>query len=450
MVKRKKTTHTVIDKEVIITQRNDSTIWQCAYKVGNKWQRTSTGERDETLAKEKAKQLFYKAQSRTEVEYTAVTRKFRDVASVVLKELHKDFIAGKNTVIYKDYTQVIETYLIPYLGKYNVDSINYEVLAELDNKRIEKMGKAPTKSTLMTHNAALNRVFEEAIYRGYMVASRKPILKAKGKTYERREEFTLEEVRKIRGYYKTFVEQGRGDTKELRALLCDYIEILLDTGARPGNELLDLKWHNISTKRFPVLTKTGEVIETNEDGNDNEEATVANSNHTAFLRIRTGKTSKNNNGRIATGRLETVEALKRIAQRNYGCKLDEAIADKSNDYVFLFKGFQSKKRGNLADEVKLLRPTSFRRLFDTYLTELELLKNKDGKKRQLYSLRHTYATLMLVHDAVSAHTLAKQMGTSIAMIEKHYSHLDAVKAAHQLRGEESRQLINATSNWKLD
>ena len=29
------------------------------------------------------------------------------------------------------------------------------------------------------------------------------------------------------------------------------------------------------------------------------------------------------------------------------------------------------------------------------------------------------------------------------MIEQHYSHLDAVKAVHQLRGEESRSLIEA-------
>jgi hypothetical protein len=34
------------------------------------------------------------------------------------------------------------------------------------------------------------------------------------------------------------------------------------------------------------------------------------------------------------------------------------------------------------------------------------------------------------------------MGTSTTMIEKHYSHLDAVKAVHQLRGDESRQLID--------
>ena len=64
----------------------------------------------------------------------------------------------------------------------------------------------------------------------------------------------------------------------------------------------------------------------------------------------------------------------------------------------------------------------------------------------LYSLRHTYATLALTHDKTEIHTLAKQMGTSVGMIEKHYSHLDAVKAVHQLRGDESRQLIEAVGD----
>ncbi len=449
MTQRNSTTHTVIDKEVIIRLRDDSDIWQCAYKVGGKWQRTSTGERDINLAKEKAKQLFYKTQARVAIDYTPVTRKFRDVANVVLKQLHKDFVAKKNIAIYKDYTQVIENYLLPILGKYNVDSINYEVLEELEKKRIEKMGKVPTKSTLMTHNAALSKVFDEAIYRGYMPASKKPELKIRGTKGERREEFTLDEVRKIRGHYEQFINNGREDTKELRALLCDYIEVLLDTGARPGFELLDLKWHNVYTKMYPTLVKTGEVVETNEEGNDNEEVTVVNANHTAFLRIKTGKTGKRTGGRTAAGRLETVNALERIAKRNYNLTLDKVIEKHGNDLIFVFKEYQSKKRGNLKDKVNFLPPTSFRRLFDTYLNELGLLYTLDGKKRQLYSLRHTYATLMLIHDAVSPHTLAKQMGTSVGMIEKHYSHLDAVKAVEQLRGYESRQLINSTGSWNL-
>ena len=50
--------------------------------------------------------------------------------------------------------------------------------------------------------------------------------------------------------------------------------------------------------------------------------------------------------------------------------------------------------------------------------------------------------MALTHDRVAIHTLAKQMGTSVGMIEQHYSHLDAVKAVNQLRGEESRALID--------
>ena len=208
---RKASTYTEIDKEVLIAQRDDSTIWQCRFRIDKKWQRTSTGERDFDKAKEKAKELFYKAQARKDADYAPITRKFKDVAKVVLKQLHKDFVTGKNKTTYKDYTQVIERYLIPILGKYNVDSINYEVLEELEVKRTAKMGKAPTKSTLMTHNAALNRIFDEAVYRGYMPASKKPELKAKGTKYVRREEFTIDEVIKLRSNYDQFIQKGRVD-----------------------------------------------------------------------------------------------------------------------------------------------------------------------------------------------------------------------------------------------
>ncbi len=91
-------------------------------------------------------------------------------------------------------------------------------------------------------------------------------------------------------------------------------------------------------------------------------------------------------------------------------------------------------------------PKSFQKLFQKFLTDHDLLIDPiTGKKRVFYSLRHTYATLRLVHDNISIHTLAKQMGTSVTMIEKHYSHLDAVKAVDQLRSEETRKLIHGGS-----
>ena len=41
---------------------------------------------------------------------------------------------------------------------------------------------------------------------------------------------------------------------------------------------------------------------------------------------------------------------------------------------------------------------------------------------------------MLIHDAVSIHTLAKQMGTSVKMIELHYGHLQPAQKADVIAG----------------
>ena len=48
-----------------------------------------------------------------------------------------------------------------------------------------------------------------------------------------------------------------------------------------------------------------------------------------------------------------------------------------------------------------------------------------------FSIRHTYATLELLHGT-DIHTLGKQMGTSLRMLEMHYSKLTATMAADKL------------------
>ena len=48
-------------------------------------------------------------------------------------------------------------------------------------------------------------------------------------------------------------------------------------------------------------------------------------------------------------------------------------------------------------------------------------KDREVKsKRSLYSLRHTYAHFSILNEAMDVYTLAKQMGTSVKMIELHY------------------------------
>jgi integrase len=56
------------------------------------------------------------------------------------------------------------------------------------------------------------------------------------------------------------------------------------------------------------------------------------------------------------------------------------------------------------------------------MKESKLIKcPRTGLNRTLYSLRHTYATFALINDGMDIHALAIQMGTSIGMIERHYS-----------------------------
>ena len=54
--------------------------------------------------------------------------------------------------------------------------------------------------------------------------------------------------------------------------------------------------------------------------------------------------------------------------------------------------------------------------------------------RTLYSLRHTYATFQ-IFNGVDYHTLSKNLGTSIGMLEKHYSHLTPTLGANKLAGK---------------
>jgi len=68
---------------------------------------------------------------------------------------------------------------------------------------------------------------------------------------------------------------------------------------------------------------------------------------------------------------------------------------------------------------------------ETLLTESELLHSSSGSRRSTYCFRHTYATFRLT-EGVDVYFLAKQMGTSVQMIEQHYGHVNPVKNAERI------------------
>lgn len=61
-----------------------------------------------------------------------------------------------------------------------------------------------------------------------------------------------------------------------------------------------------------------------------------------------------------------------------------------------------------------------------------MLYDRDGDRRSLYSLRHTYATLRLEKGDVSVYDLALNMGYKVKQIESHYSHVVAKQRRQQI------------------
>ena len=172
-------------------------------------------------------------------------------------------------------------------------------------------------------------------------------------------------------------------------MLRDYVLILANTGMRFGTESQNIKWKHITW--------------------------FEDKENVRYLMIAVdGKTGR----RELIAKHNVVNYLKRIQSRFAelnSLSFDELLAQKLDVHVFrLRNGKQSK---------------GLHRSFEQFLKDLGILKDKFGDNRTLYSLRHTYATFSLIDGRVGIHDLARQMGTSVEMIEKHYSHLNSAMKA---------------------
>ena len=61
MAIKKESTHQLIHRNLTLYQREHSAVWQCRYKVDNKWIRATTKETQLDLAVNKAKELMVEA-----------------------------------------------------------------------------------------------------------------------------------------------------------------------------------------------------------------------------------------------------------------------------------------------------------------------------------------------------------------------------------------------------
>jgi integrase len=377
-------THLILEGEVRVYRRERSKRWQAAFVIDGHTIRISTGKRDLAEAKEYARDTFLEYKFRHKNDLPVVTKKFSDVAKLTIVDMRKQLDAGLGRKVFADYIVCIERYLIPFFGAQYVTSIDYEKIQDFYEWRRAKMGREPKASTLNTHNSAMNRLFEEAVARGFIAHKSVPLMVNRGEKSERRPDFTREEYATLIRKMPSWINLGKaGKPTDMRHLMRDYVLIMANTGMRHGTEALNLKWKHV---------------------------TLFEEKDLQYLEMSvSGKTGR----RDIICRSGTINYLKRIHERSNDIKhipFEDLLKQRVDLPVFrLPDGTVSK---------------NIHQTFRKFITDAGLITcPRTNQNRTLYSLRHTYATFALLNDGMDIHALAIQMGTSIGMIERHYSHL---------------------------
>lgn len=376
--------HHYRDGEVVLYKRERSSRWQARLKLNKEWYRISTYKRNLKEAAAYACDKFDEAKFRTKYDMPQVSRRFSGVAKLAAQSMQAELDAGMGKSVYQTYLAVINLHLVPYFGKHNIDSIKPDEFNQYFEQLALKQGKKLSRSTITNHIAALNRIYDLAYANGWITKSQIPALKNKGKHSNRRPAFTAGEymllVRRLREWTKGGVKDS---SRMMRKLLQDYVLILANTGMRHGTESYGLKWKHLD---WHVIA--GEK----------------------YLRLHVnGKTGL----RQLICRHNCVKYFKRIQSRFESLNsmtFDELLNARLDEFVFRLEDGRLSKNLN--------------QNFEAFLRESDLLQDPiTEQNRTLYSLRHTYATFALTKDGMDIYDLAIQMGTSVPMIEQHYSHL---------------------------
>ena len=383
------------DGELIVYRRSRSARYQCRFRLASgAWCRLSTHclRLEDAIAQ--ACLRYDQVRFRQHLGLAHRAQSVAHLGTGLLAELAQQVEAhpGKHCSA-EDYQRCLRRDILPYFGERYLEDLTAADIAQFESWRNRQLRQAPKTSTLRNYAAAWNRLIDYAHKTGSLsLQAQVPRLTVRGVAGRARAAFTAEEVTRLLAHMAVW----RGGSQrrmeaDMRPLVCDYAQFLLYTGIRQGTEAMRLCWHHLAWHWV--------------DGQ-------------RYLRVWVdGKTG----GRWLIARQAAIEVLERCHQRQQDIQhlsFEELFTQRVRHRVFRFAtGYQ---------------PKTFIGAFRRLLIDGGLLEDHDGRRRTLYSLRHTYATLALVSGDVDIHTLSRQMGTSVAMLERHYSKLTATMAAAKL------------------
>lgn len=373
----------VIFRRADVKHRN----WYCRVKVPKEDRYKTISLKTENITEAKDKAFDHDADVRFRVKHDVPIfgKTFAQVA-----EEYSDHLKGvaESGQIKMNRWKIVDSYirrnLIAYTGSTQIALLSddrWKAYPLWRKKNGKSIGGGPAKDGTIRHEMITFRaILRFAADKRYIRENQVPrgkILKDKA----RREAFTPKEYRELHTFARGWVKDSRSEhTKWYRTTVYNFILIMANTGMRTM-EARNLRWRDVDVR---TDRQGRQFICLNVRGKDKYRELVAANNVASYF--------------------ERIRAISKAT------KPDDAV----------FTAIDGKPASTL-----------YTSMITNLLKESNLLLGSSGTRRSSYCLRHTYATFRLM-EGIDVYFLAKQMGTSVQMIEDHYGHITPSKNAERI------------------
>jgi len=399
---------------LIIFRRSDVSHrnWYCRIKIPkeDKYKTVSLKTADLNEAKGKAFHADYDIQFRIQHQVPIFEKSFAEVAKEY-SDYHKTLaLSGQITMNrWKIVDSYIRLHLVPCMGTLQIAHVGetqwkaYPLWRKQNNApktpKKPRPGFKPLKDAAAVGEQTADKASppaKEGTIRQEMMTFRAIMNYAADKQYirerqiprgklpsdkARREEFTPQEYRHLHTYARGWIKEGR--TKDgvwYRTMAYNFALIMTNTGMRTM-EAANLRWRDVDQR---TDKQQRQFVCFNVRGKGKYRELVAAANVATYL--------------------DRIRAISKEV------KPDDAV----------FTTIDGKPASTL-----------YNSLIGDLLEKSGLLLSSSGSRRSSYSFRHTYATFRLT-EGVDVYFLAKQMGTSVKMIEDYYGHITPAKNAERI------------------
>jgi len=357
--------HSILGGKAYVYLRSGSPMWQCSAYLAGKNRRVSTKESSLSKAKQFAEDWYLSLRDKDRTGDLEEHKTFKDAADKFMQEYVVMTAGERNAQYVKSHAGRINNHLMPFFGEKPIGKVNSGAMQEYRMVRMtpDEEGKIPSRSQLHHEEVTLRQIMKTALRHGWIeyLPDFSAPYKSSGKV-SHRGWFSNEE-------YKQLYTATREHAKKMEntrnahaaAQLHDKVLFMANTGLRP-DEANVLQYRDV------------EVIE--DEGTN-----------------------------------ESILLIQVRGKRGVGyCKSTKGA-------VFPFKRLTERNTPQPSD---LVFPQDHTKQFNRLLEKLDLKFDREGNRRTMYSLRHSYISFRLLEGA-DIYQIAKNCRTSVEMIEKHYA-----------------------------